>query len=375
MQPSERQETGASWRRYWRVLVGVVGAELMIAALLILIGNPYGNLPHVLFRSHVITDSNQRYQYPSIMRSGDFDSIVIGTSTSRLLRPAALEELFGGRFANLAMDASTAWEQYRLTQFFLAHTPHPRTLLIGLDAVWCSVDADTARVTKRGFPEWMFDENPWNDLPRLLNKTAAEIAGRRIATALNLNRAKIASNGYEVFTPPESKYDIVKVERELYGPDGAAPANAAAYVASDAERAGWRFPALAWLAELLAQSSRWERIVLMFPPPHVTGMPQAGSPGAAREAECKARITALAQPRGMAVVDFRVPSPISREARNYWDKLHYRVGIAERLVADLGRALGEGRDDPAGDWKLLAGAAAATSPERSASIGETGAPH
>ncbi len=66
--------------------------------------------------------------------------------------------------------------------------------------------------------------------------------------------------------------------------------------------------------------------MLVFTPPHVTGMPAVGSPGAARENECKARITQLAQSRGVAVVDFRVASPITREARNYWDKLHYRWG-------------------------------------------------
>ncbi len=207
----------------------------------------------------------------------------------------------------------------------------------------------------------------------MLNKTSAEIAGRRIATALGLNRERIAPDGYEVFTPAESKYDLVKVERELYGVGGAAsappPVSAAAYEPSATERAGWRFPALEWLADLLAHSSRWQRIVLVFPPPHVTGMPEAGSPGAAREGECKARVTRLAQERGIAVVDFRLPSPITREARNYWDKLHYRVGIAERLVADIGRALGEERDGPAGDWKLLAGAAIVSSPEHSASIG------
>ncbi len=376
MQLAKRRTTDASWRRYWRVLIGVIGAELIVTALLILVGNPYGNLPHVLFRSHVIMDTNQRYQYPSIVRSGRFDSIVIGTSTSRLLRPAALEELFGGHFANLAMDAATAWEQYRLAQFFLAQTPHPRTLLVGLDHVWCDADADKARVTKRGFPEWMFDRNPWNDLLWMLNKRSAEIAGRRIGTALGLNHARIPFDGYEVFTPPESKYDLAKVERELYGVDGTVPAqelaSPASYEASVAERAAWRFPALEWLADLLAHSSQWPRIVLVFTPPHVTALPQAGSPGAARESECKARVVRLAKNRGIAVVDFRIPSPITREARNYWDKLHYRVGIAERLVADIGRALGEGGDDPAGDWKLLAGPAIVSTPEESASIGATG---
>jgi hypothetical protein len=47
------------------------------------------------------------------------------------------------------------------------------------------------------------------------------------------------------------------------------------------------------------------------------------------------------------------------------------VGIAERIVADLGRALGEGRDDPAGDWKLLARSGIDPAPEQSASVGST----
>ena len=30
-----------------------------------------------------------------------------------------------------------------------------RTLLIGLDHVWCDEDADRERITSRGFPEWL----------------------------------------------------------------------------------------------------------------------------------------------------------------------------------------------------------------------------
>jgi len=47
------------------------------------------------------------------------------------------------------------------------------------------------------------------------------------------------------------------------------------------------------------------------------------------------------------------------------------AGIAERIVADLGRALGEARDDPAGDWKLLARSGIDPAPEQSASVGST----
>jgi hypothetical protein len=42
--------------------------------LLIVTMNPYGNLPVHAFASYVIMDTNDRYQYPSIVRSGEVDS-------------------------------------------------------------------------------------------------------------------------------------------------------------------------------------------------------------------------------------------------------------------------------------------------------------
>ena len=40
----------------------------------------------------------------------------------------------------------------------------------------------------------------------------------------------------------------------------------------------------------------------------------------------------------MLVVDFMLPSPITDDDDNYWDALHYRVGIADRIVHDLAAA-------------------------------------
>jgi hypothetical protein len=35
------------------------------------------------------------------------------------------------------------------------------------------------------------------------------------------------------------------------------------------------------------------------------------------------------------VLDFRIPSSITRDDANFWDSLHYRVAIADRLAAAL----------------------------------------
>jgi hypothetical protein len=345
----ERNKRGSiSWRRYCGVVGAAVVVELLLASALVLLANPYGNLPPLLFSSHVIMDTNQRFQYPAIARSGRYDSIVIGTSTARLLRPGALERVFGGRFANLAMDSARAWEQYRIATLFGEHTAYPRTLLVGVDVVWCDADADTQKTTYRGFPEWMFDNEPWNDFPHMLNKRAVEIAGRRIANALGLNPDRIPFDGYEIFMPDESRYDLAKA-RDLIGP---VPVAEQRFVATSEERRQWRFPALEWLETLL--DGKWQNAVIVIMPVHVAAQPAQGSPSAAHENECKARLTALAKRRGVPLVDFRIGSGITTRDENYWDSLHYRVPVAERIVHYIGQALATGQDDPAGKWRVLA---------------------
>lgn len=62
------------WRRF--VLMSLGGFAIILAALaiFILLMNPYSNLPRLLFSEHVITDINQRFQYPALVRSKRYDS-------------------------------------------------------------------------------------------------------------------------------------------------------------------------------------------------------------------------------------------------------------------------------------------------------------
>ncbi|MBC8013472.1 MAG: hypothetical protein H7X74_05250, partial [Methyloceanibacter sp.] len=146
--------------------------------------------------------------------------------------------MFGGRFANLAMNAGLAYEQYRLAALFISEVKDRRTLLVGLDHVWCDEQADTKRITFRGFPEWMYDDDWRNDLRYMLNSKTVEISGRRLGQAFGLREARYL-DGYEVFTPEESAYDPVKVRAKLWGkrsPNSVDPV-VPAYAASAEERA------------------------------------------------------------------------------------------------------------------------------------------
>lgn len=341
-----------AWRKF--VLAAVCGFAGVIAILsvFILVMNPYGNLPRIFFREHVISDVNQRYQYPALIRSQRYDSIVIGASDSRLMHPRALERVFGGRFANLALNAGQAYEQYRLAKLFIDEVKNRRTLVVGLDHAWCKQEADSERITFRGFPEWMYDADWRNDLQYMLNAKTVEISGRRLGQTLGLKQARFV-DGYEVFTPPENEYDPVKVESKLWGKSGreAVEPLIPPYQANAEDRAQWQFPALHWLDEMAMKFAG--RVVFVFVPAHISAQPQPGSASAAQQEECKLRMAAIARRHNAPLIDFNIRSELTENDANWWDPLHYRLPIADRVVADIDRAIATGEDDPKGHWRYF----------------------
>jgi len=341
------------WDQFLKTTLGGLAGLLALALGFVVLMNPYGHLPLRVFGAHAIMDSNQRFQYPAIVRSGAFDSAVIGTSSSRLLDPAQLETNLGGHFANLAMNAARAWEQYRLARLFLDYQPKPKAMLIALDAVWCVQNADVARVTPRGFPEWLYDENPWNDWLYLLNIETLEFSGRLVAHRLGLRPPRIPANGFEIFVPPESAYDLIKARKNLRkaGPAQIVPITPP-YAVTEEDIRSWRYPALDWLDELLAATPSSTRRLLVFMPTHVVGQPVPGSREAAREHICKSRIAEIGKRRDALVIDFRIRSALTTNDANYWDPQHYRLPIASRIVDGIAHAITTGRDDPEGDWVL-----------------------
>ena len=340
------------WSRFLRTMLVSLAASFALCAGLVVLMNPYGNLPPILFSKHVITDQQQRFQYPAIIRTGEFDSAIFGTSSIRLLDPADLEPQLG-HFAGLAMNDARAWEQYMLMKLFLRHVPRPRTLVVGIDSVWCRPDADSNRVTRRTFPDWMFDETLLNDWPNMLNFRSLEIAGRQVAARLGMMPPALPPNGFKVFTPPEGEYDLARAQQHLYGqgPRQIPKPQEPSVELSEAERTALRMPALAWLEEIARMTPPESLFVFVFVPAHAANLPQPGSRSAADYAECRRRIIDIAGTRKSRVVDFRFPSAITTADENFWDPLHYRVPIARKIAQGiLAATLGGETQAPDGTW-------------------------
>lgn len=343
------RETGSRWRSFWRTLIGTALAFGGACYAFILVLDPYQNVPFSPPLPRAPVDTNQRFSYPALARNPTFDSAVLGTSTARLLDPRRLDARLGGRFVNLAMNDATAWEQAQIGALFLRHHPAARYLVIGVDVAWCETADRYRRLTFRLFPEWMYDDDPWNDLLYLFNDKALEQAVRELEYLLGAREAKYRTDGYRYFLPEEADYDLARARANIYGDRGRRDAAPVPQAYPARRRAGLTFPAHALLEELLERAPRPAVKVLMFVPYHVEVLRHQGG----LYAECKARIVEIAaRVPGTHVIDFMIPSPITAEDRNYWDQLHFTREVASTVVALLPAALA-GEADARGRYRRL----------------------
>jgi len=345
----------ADWRRFISVFFKVFISGLGAIYLFILLVDPFDIIPFALpLERAMVSVTSQRHMYPQIVRSGRFNSFVIGTSSIRLLDPKLLDQEFDARFANVAMNSATAWEQQKMMEYIIHKAGPPKVLIVGLDHVWCNSHADRERITARGFPDWMYDDNPWNDYLYLLNSSTLEIAGRLVAYQFGFHHLRMRFDGYQVFVPPESKYDVTRARQHIWDSrKSEPPPDVPPPPLLPVERAALTFPALAWLDATLAKLPRSTLAILAFMPAHVVAQPWPGTHAAAIEAECKARIADIARIRGAKVVDWRINSVLTRNDANFWDRFHYRVPIATRIAEQLGAAVLTGHNSDDGSYRIV----------------------
>jgi hypothetical protein len=356
----ETTADGFAWSNCLRRCAGAGLALALTALLFNVLVDPYGINPLRIPFKRPLMDLNQRFMYPQILRSGEFDSAVFGSSTSRLLKPADLEAGFGGHFANFGMNAATPFEQSEAVRLYLSHTPRLRTLIWGVDAGWCNEDAadPDKLVTERAFPPWLYGGSALASIPHLFNLRTLEISSRVVLNRLGLMEERLPRDGYEVFTPPETAYDPTRARQYIEAQHifiaARWPIRAAAgtQAGSPEERASWRYPALDFLKAALSPFPESAHLVILFPPVNMAIEPEAGSVQEAYANECKRRVAAIAQAHRGIAVDFAFASPITREDANYWDALHYRLPIATHVA----QALRQARDGTvaAEDFRVIA---------------------
>lgn len=325
------------WRRFTCALLMVVAIAPAVLYLFIIVIDPFDNLPFSPDFTRVQVTGTERHFKPSLARRPEYDSVIIGSSSSMLLHTGRLNELFGANFTTLSMPAASPYEQIRLLTLFHRHHPTPRYVLMAVDHFWCGQEYVPKQIGANvGHPmrDRLYDENRWNNWPGL-NSQVLKYTRRQVDSLLDPNRDPAARDGYYNFTVENyDPYDLKRAQAKIYGQQQPVPLpkdfNPAEWDSINGP--GWMFPEVQRLREHLASLPPETVKLVLLPPYHWYRLFEMDEEKRKRLPECKHRIAALGeQLENYYVLDFMRLNPISLEDSNYWDNQHYNTEIAKSL--------------------------------------------
>ena len=168
----------------------------------------------------------------------------------------------------------------------------------------------------RGFPDWLYDDNPWNDYLYLLNVGTLEIAVRQLGYQLGLYRERVRFDGFEVFTPPETQLRPgARAAAHLDGADARriAAANPPRTLTERSKRR-LRFLRSPWLDAMLGRTAGVEQKRARI---HAGAHRGTAVAGTAQTPPSRANARTVSTPsrgeHGATVIDWRIASPITRD--------------------------------------------------------------
>lgn len=169
--------------KQWNILV--VGGTLFIfsfVALSTILIDPFLHYHEPLsFLEYPLKD--ERYQNDGMARHYQYDSIITGTSMSQNFKCSEFDALWDARSVKMAYSGASIHELNENIRRAFIYQPGIRYVVCSLDGNRINASAWEDEYT--GYPEYLYDQNLFNDLNYILNK---EVVPKTLAV-INYTRA------------------------------------------------------------------------------------------------------------------------------------------------------------------------------------------
>ncbi len=124
--------------------------------------------PHV--EEYFYPLDNQRSQNNGIIRNFNYDGMITGTSMTENFKTTDAEEYFGGTFIKVPYSGGSYKEINECIASAIRYNPDLKTVVRCLDMTYFYSDKDMVREDLGEYPEYLYDENPFNDVNYLYNR-------------------------------------------------------------------------------------------------------------------------------------------------------------------------------------------------------------
>lgn len=154
-------------KKFFKILLlGIVFVLFLISGIMIIV-DPYFHYHKPLkFLNYRL--GNERYINDGIIRHFDYDSTITGTSMTQNFKKTQFDELFDKNSIKIPFSGASFKEIDDTIERALKYNPNTKIILRGLD--YDGILSDSERMRYESYPEYLYDDNIFNDYKYLLNK-------------------------------------------------------------------------------------------------------------------------------------------------------------------------------------------------------------
>lgn len=156
--------TRSSWGKM--TLAMLIGGLLLIVGSVIII-DPFEVYHKASFFIPPIENGTQNYSNAGIAKSYEYDSVIIGSSMTENFRPSQLDELLGGHFIKLPINAGSPYNNKQMMDLAFG-TREIKTVVYGVD-----IESFTYfyKTPKCEMPDYLYDDDIFNDTQYWFNQS------------------------------------------------------------------------------------------------------------------------------------------------------------------------------------------------------------
>lgn len=114
--------------------------------------------------------NNERYQNDGILKHFEYDAIITGSSMTENFKTSEFDRLFNTRAVKTPFEGASFKEINDRLRAAMNSSNDIKLVLQCLDMDYLVKDKDTLRTDLGSFPEYLYDDNIWNDMKYILNK-------------------------------------------------------------------------------------------------------------------------------------------------------------------------------------------------------------
>ncbi|WP_300363722.1 hypothetical protein [Fusobacterium sp.] len=155
------------YRKNFYLLIRGVFINLIIIMVIVAIIDPYFHYHKPLtFLSYKF--SSERYINDGIIRHFDYDSIITGTSMTENFKSSQFDKIFKSNSIKVPFSGASYKEINDNLEKVFKYNPNVKIILRGLD--YGKITDPFDRMEYDNYPEYLYDDNIFNDYKYLLNK-------------------------------------------------------------------------------------------------------------------------------------------------------------------------------------------------------------